>query len=164
MLTDSLTLSYYYQNGLQVGLLLLFQLFETGRSDYWLPYIFDVISSRPIFFSNGLITAVFLCLEKIPCSNEVLTILVIGSITEGSISFSSFIGIGSISHDFVFIPKMIFVTSLVLSGSNAEKVGALPCGTEYFEWVSKLSVMDCILFIKIICKNICQFLITQTRW
>ena len=55
---------------------------------------FDVVSSRPIFFNNGLITAIFQCLEKIPCCNEVLTILVIGLINEGSISFSSFIGIG----------------------------------------------------------------------
>ena len=72
-------------------------------------------------------------LKKIPCCNEVLTILVIGSITEGSISLSSFVGMGLISHDFVFIPKMIFITSLVLSGSNAEKFGTFSGDAEYFE-------------------------------
>ena len=95
-----------------------------------------------------MITAVFQCLEKIPCYNEVLTILVIGSVTEGSMSFSSFTGIGSISHYFVFIQKMIFMTSLVLSGPNAERFDAFLVGAEYFEWVSKLSLMDYILFIK----------------
>ena len=43
---------------------------------------------------------------------------------------------------------MIFVTSLVLSGSNAEKFGAFPGDAEYFELVSRLSLIDFILFIK----------------
>ena len=61
---------------------------------------FCFINSKPIFFSNGLTTAVFHLMLYSPLVSDVLTILVISGQTTGKIFLSMCVGMSSNSQVF----------------------------------------------------------------
>ena len=77
----------------------------TQAWNYWAPVW------SPNFFKRGLTMAVFHFEAKIPSLSDTFIIFVMVEITAGRICFSREVGIGSLSHDLVAIPFIIFFTS-----------------------------------------------------
>ena len=79
---------------------------------------FCFISSKPIFFNNGLTTAVFHLVLYSPLVSDVLTILVISGPTTGRIFFSIFVGMSSNSQVLDFICLIIRDICFSVIGAN----------------------------------------------
>ena len=79
---------------------------------------FCFISSKPIFFINGLTTAVFHLVLNSQLVSDVLTILVISGQTTGRIFFSMFVGISSSSQVLDFICLIIREICFSVIGAN----------------------------------------------
>ena len=76
-----------------------------------------------MFLSRGCTIAVFQLLAKIPFVNDVLTMCVIVSMQDGSISLSRLVGMALSSQDLFFIDMISFWTSSISKGENCFNCG-----------------------------------------
>ena len=83
----------------------------------------DVINSNPNFFNNGLTIVLFQCRTNTACSRHAFINFVISSMIVGRICFSTPVGIGSNSHEVVFMSMIILVISVGTKGANIIKLG-----------------------------------------
>ena len=74
-----------------------------------------------MFFKQGATIAVFHLLAKIPFVSDVLTMCVIVSLQDGSISLSRLVGMASSSQYLFFIDMISFWTLYILRGENCFK-------------------------------------------
>ena len=94
----------------------------TGRNDRLLTgQKFFSMSSSPIFFTKGLIMAVFQCSMKIPCISERLINFVSAGRISCKLSLSNAVGIGSSSQFFLAGTFTIFSASSSVIAENSLK-------------------------------------------